>query len=60
MYDILGWCSPIVVKLNVMLLRIWEEKLEWDELYLLFVPKYGKGDKARYILYRTTLSHTAT
>ena len=31
-YDILGWCSPTVVKLKILLQRIWEEKLEWDEL----------------------------
>ena len=31
-YDILGWCSPTVVKLKILLQRIWEEKLEWNEL----------------------------
>ena len=31
-YDILGWCSPTVVKLKILLQRIWDEKLGWDEL----------------------------
>ena len=31
-YDVLGWCSPTVVKLKILLQRIWEERLEWDEL----------------------------
>ena len=31
-YDILGWCSPTVVKLKILSQRIWEEKLGWDEL----------------------------
>ena len=31
-YDILGWCSPAVIKLKILLQRIWEQKLDWDEL----------------------------
>ena len=30
--DFLGWCSPAVVKVKILLERIWEEKLDWDEL----------------------------
>ena len=30
-FDVLGWCSPSIIKLKILLQRIWEEKLEWDE-----------------------------
>ena len=30
-YDVLGWCSPSVIKLKILMQRVWEEKLDWDE-----------------------------
>ena len=30
-YDVLGWCSPSVIKLKILMQRLWEEKLGWDE-----------------------------
>ena len=30
-YHVLGWCSPSVVKLKILMQRLWEEKLGWDE-----------------------------
>ena len=30
-YDVLGWCSPSVIKLKILMQRLWEEKLGWDD-----------------------------
>ncbi len=30
-FDVMGWCSPAVVKMKILLQRIWELGLEWDE-----------------------------
>ena len=31
LFDILGWCSPTIIKSNVLLQQLWESKLDWDE-----------------------------
>ena len=30
-YDVLGWFAPIVIKVKILLQRLWESKLDWDE-----------------------------
>ena len=30
-YDVLGFVSPIVIKAKILLQRVWESKVEWDE-----------------------------
>ena len=30
-YDVLGWCSLSLIKLKILMQRLWEEKLGWDE-----------------------------
>ena len=29
-YDVLGWFSPVTVKMKILLQRLWETKLDWD------------------------------
>ena len=31
LYDVLGWCSPTIIKPKMLLHMLWEEKLGWDE-----------------------------
>ena len=30
-FDVLGWCSPAIILLKILLQRLWERNLEWDE-----------------------------
>ena len=30
-YDVLGWCLPSIVKPKILLQRLWEDRLNWDE-----------------------------
>ncbi len=30
-FDVLGWIAPVTVKVKVMLQRLWEERVQWDE-----------------------------
>ena len=34
-FDVLGWLAPTIVVMKIMYQQVWEEKLEWDELYHL-------------------------
>ncbi len=31
LFDVLGWFSPTVIKMKVLLQRLWEVKLDWDD-----------------------------
>ena len=31
LFDVLGWCSPTVILMKILLQRLWEQNLEWDE-----------------------------
>lgn len=31
MYDVLGWFSPIIVKMKILLQQLWEQKIDWDD-----------------------------
>ena len=31
LFDILGWCSPTIILMKIMLQRLWESNLAWDE-----------------------------
>ena len=31
-YDVLGWFAPCTVSMKILLQRVWERKIEWDEL----------------------------
>ena len=31
-YDILGWCSPTIIKMKILLQRVWEHGTGWDEV----------------------------
>lgn len=37
-FDVLGWMAPVIVKAKVILQRLWEEKLLWDDI----VPEHLK------------------
>ena len=30
-FDVLGWFTPVVIKVKILLQRLWEEKVDWDE-----------------------------
>ena len=30
-FNALGWCSPTVIKMKILLQRLWETKLDWDD-----------------------------
>ena len=31
LFDILGWCSPAIITMKILLQRLWESHLDWDE-----------------------------
>ena len=31
-YDMLGWCSPVTIKIKILLQRLWEFGVDWDEV----------------------------
>ena len=30
-YDVLGWFAPVIIKLKILLQRLWESKVGWDD-----------------------------
>ena len=30
-YDVLGWYSPVIITAKILLQRVWEERLQWDD-----------------------------
>ena len=30
-FDVLGWFSPTIIKVKILLQRVWEAKIEWDD-----------------------------
>ena len=30
-YDVLGWFSPTIIKVKILLQRLWEQKIDWDD-----------------------------
>ena len=30
-FDVLGWFSPVLIKMKILLQRLWEEKVDWDD-----------------------------
>ena len=47
-FDVLGWMAPVIVKAKIILQRLWEEKLLWDDI----VPEHLKEV---WLLWRTEL-----
>ena len=31
LFDVLGWCSPAIILMKILLQQLWENNLEWDE-----------------------------
>ena len=31
MYDVLGWFSPTIIKVKILLQRVWETGVDWDQ-----------------------------
>ena len=31
-YDVLGWFSPVIIKTKIMLQKVWESRVDWDEV----------------------------
>lgn len=30
-YDVLGWLAPAIIKVKILLQRLWESRVDWDE-----------------------------
>ena len=30
-FDVFGWFSPVLIKMKILLQRLWEEKIDWDD-----------------------------
>lgn len=30
-FDVLGWFSPVTIKMKILLQRLWESKVDWDD-----------------------------
>lgn len=30
-FDVLGWFSPTIIKVKILLQRVWQTKLDWDD-----------------------------
>ena len=30
-FDVLGWFSPVTIEMKILLQRLWEIKLDWDD-----------------------------
>ena len=30
-YDVLGWFAPVIIKAKILLQRVWESKVDWDD-----------------------------
>ena len=43
-YDVLGWFAPVIIKLKILLKRLWESKIAWDDP----VPKSVEDEWSRW------------
>ena len=41
--DVLGWCSPAIIIPKMLLVRLWEQHLNWDELVSLSISMVGEN-----------------
>ena len=48
-YDVLGWFSPVIIKIKILLQKVWEAKIGWDDT----VPPPIAED---WILWQTQIS----
>lgn len=55
LYDPNGYISPIVITAKILIQRIWEEKIDWDDR----VPSSILNEWATFILNLTELNHTS-
>ena len=46
LFDVLGWCSPAILKPKILLQRLCEGKLGWDELVSQGIPFGGPNVNA--------------
>ena len=30
-YDVLGWFAPVIIKAKILLQKVWESGVDWDE-----------------------------
>ena len=42
-YDVLGWFAPSVIYVKVLLQRLWEARIGWDDPVPLTSNRLGKG-----------------
>ena len=51
-YDVLGWFSPAVIKAKILLQRVWEAKVDWDE-------EVSDSIREEWSLWQSQLKHLA-
>ena len=51
-YYVLGWFSPSIIKAKILLQRVWEARVDWDEE----VPESIR-DRKEWSLWRSQLIH---
>ena len=32
LYDLLGWFSPVTLLMKILIQRLWQEKIDWDDV----------------------------
>ncbi len=59
-FDVLGWIhiAPITIKAKILLQRLWEEGLHWDEyMYLKTYETIGCNGDQDYLISSTNSYH---
>ena len=39
-YDVLGWFSPVIIKGKILLWKLWDLKIGWDEKVPCHIQKH--------------------
>ena len=49
-YDVLGWFAPAIVKVKILLQKVWEAKVDWDDRVPHLSSMIGYCGKPRWAL----------
>ena len=59
LYDILGWCSPVLIMPRIILERLWEDRLDWDNPVSRTMRKTWESQCGKYpVLNSHLIFHT--
>ena len=59
-FDVLGWFSPTVIKMKMLLQRLWELKIAWDDLVPTSIQKSGYNGYLNCHLLQTVMCLVTT